>query len=49
MTPFPGGLFTGAPVDAAGPLRFLEVTVNGETLSPNRRIISSPYALTAAP
>jgi hypothetical protein len=49
VTPFPAGLFTGAPVDAAGPLRFLEVTVDGEPLMPNRRIVSSAYALTVAP
>jgi hypothetical protein len=49
VTPLPDGLFTGPPVDAKGPLRFLDVIVNGETLSPRRRIVSTPYALTVAP
>src|SRR6185436_7755697 len=33
FTSFPG-LFTGAPSDSSGPLRFLEVTVDGELLTP---------------
>jgi predicted outer membrane repeat protein len=49
LTPFPAGLFTGPPEDAHGPLRFLAVTINGEPLLPNRRIVSVPYALTVEP
>jgi hypothetical protein len=37
--------FSGAPVDVFGPLVFLEITVNGETLSPNARLTSVPFAL----
>ena len=44
--PFPTTLFVGDPVDSTGPLRFLKLVINGETLSPNRRILSTPYALT---
>ena len=46
VTPFPSGLFTGAPTDSFGPVRFLEVVVDGETLVPNRRIVSAAYSLT---
>jgi collagen triple helix repeat protein len=49
VTPFPNGLFVGAPTDSFGPVRFLQVMVNGETLAPNRRITSSAYALTVEP
>ena len=45
----PMGLFTGSPADSSGPLRFLEVTVEGEHLTPNRRIVSAAYALNVAP
>ncbi len=46
-TSFPAGLFTGPPLDGSGdPERFLEVTISGETLSPNKRITSSAYSLT---
>jgi hypothetical protein len=42
-------LFMGTPVDGDGaPLRFLEVTINSETLTPNRRIVSSAYSLNLA-
>ena len=34
VTPFPADLFTSGQTDAYGPVRFLEVTVAGETLSP---------------
>jgi hypothetical protein len=40
--------FLGPPEDAWGPLRFLEVTIEGERLSPNLRITSSPYAVANA-
>jgi hypothetical protein len=45
VTALPPTLFTGGPSDAAGPLRFLEVTVNGQVLSPRRRVVSAPYAI----
>ena len=49
ITPLSSGLFDGPPMDAHGPVRLLEVNVNGETLSPNLRITSaSSSILTAA-
>ena len=45
VTPFPADLFTSGQTDAYGPARFLEVTVNGETLSPNIRIVSAAWAI----
>jgi hypothetical protein len=44
-------LFQGNPVDSFGPVRHLEVTVAGELLSPNVRIVSAPWAIasTAGP
>ncbi len=47
ITPLSSSLFAGPPADDIGPLRFLEVTVDGETLSPNMRIVSSAYSLVA--
>ncbi|HNX96992.1 MAG TPA: hypothetical protein PKK12_04870 [Candidatus Aminicenantes bacterium] len=47
VTPLPAGLFLGSPADSTGPLRFLEVTVDGEVLAPNLRITSSAYSLMA--
>lgn len=47
VTAIPAGLFTGGPSDSAGPLRFLQVTVAGEALSPRARIVSAPYAISA--
>ncbi len=44
-TALPATLFQGGPSDASGPLRFLEVTVSGEVLTPRRRIVSAAYAL----
>jgi hypothetical protein len=51
VTALTAALFQGPPVDAYGPVRFLEVTVGGETLSPNIRIVSAAWALatTAGP
>lgn len=43
----PANLFEGGPSDAAGPLRFLQVTVGGEVLVPRRRIVSAAYAIQA--
>jgi hypothetical protein len=48
VTALPSMLFTGGPSDSAGPLRFLKVVVDGESLSPLRRIGSAAYALGAA-
>ena len=45
VTPFPADLFTSGQTDAYGPVRFLEVTVAGETLSPNIRIVSAAWAI----
>jgi hypothetical protein len=47
VTAMPANLFSGGPADAAGPLRFLQVTVAGEALSPRTRIVSVPYAISA--
>ena len=47
VVPLPVELFDGEPTDGAGPLRFLEVRIAGETLVPRRRITSAVYALRA--
>jgi len=49
ISPLPPSLFSGPPVDSYGPVRFLEVTVNGETLSPNLRITSAGFAISSTP
>lgn len=51
VTPLSAALFQGPPADSFGPVRFLEVTVGGETLSPNIRIVSAAWAIatTAGP
>jgi hypothetical protein len=45
VTALPSSLFSGGPSDTFGPLRFLEVKVNGEALLPRPRIVSAPYAV----
>jgi hypothetical protein len=45
-TPLSGALFEGPPTDAFGPVRMLEVTVDGDTLSPNLRLTSAVWVLT---
>lgn len=45
VTALPANLFNDGPSDASGPLRFLQVTVGGEVLSPRRRIASAAYAI----
>jgi hypothetical protein len=45
VTPFPADLFTGGSTDSYGPVRFLQVTVGGETLTPNIRIVSAAWAI----
>lgn len=45
LTPFPADLLVGPPSDTLGPVRFLEVTIGVETLSPNLRITSAGYAM----
>ena len=47
VTALPVDLFTGGPSDASGPLRFLQVAVDGETLTPRQRIVSAAYAINA--
>ncbi|WP_018232550.1 collagen-like protein [Thioalkalivibrio thiocyanodenitrificans] len=44
VTPFPTGLFGSGPSDTFGYAHYLEVTVEGETLSPNLRITGSAFA-----
>jgi hypothetical protein len=42
----PPSLFVGPPLDSdMRPLRFLEVRVNGQVLSPSHRITSAPYSI----
>ena len=48
VTPLTAAVFTGPPVDAYGAVRFLEVTVAGETLAPNIRIVSAAWAIAGA-
>ncbi len=45
LTPFPADLLVGPPSDTLGPVRYLEVTIGAETLSPNLRITSAGYAM----
>lgn len=40
-------LLQGPPTDSFGPVRYLEVTVNGELLAPNVRILGSAWAIAA--
>lgn len=44
VTAMPSTLFQGEPTDTYGPVRFLRVTVSGEVLSPNIRIVGSALA-----
>lgn len=45
VTPFPADFFLGGTVDGFGPVRMLRVTVNGETLTPDIRIVSAAWAI----
>jgi len=47
VTALPTTLFQGGfgPSDSSGPLRFLQVVVNGEELSPRKRMASVAYSL----
>ncbi len=45
----PDGLFEGGPADSKGPLLFLEVTVENETLAPRKRVGSAAYAIQPRP
>lgn len=47
VTALNASLMQGAPTDSYGPVRHLEVTVNGELLSPNVRILGSAWAMAA--
>lgn len=44
-TTFPDDIFVGEPTDSYGPVRFLQITVDGETLSPDVRLTSAAWAL----
>ena len=44
-TTFPDGIFEGGPTDSFGPVRFLQISVNGEILSPDVRLTSAAWAL----
>lgn len=46
VTALSPALFQGPPTDAYGPVRFLEITVAGQTLAPNFRLTSVPWAMT---
>ncbi|HVT60216.1 MAG TPA: hypothetical protein VHR45_17725 [Thermoanaerobaculia bacterium] len=45
ITPLTPALFAGPPTDSFGPVRHLEVTIDGETLLPNLRITSAAWAI----
>lgn len=45
VTPLPPEIFNGPPTDTTGPLRYLQVSVNGEVLAPRHRIVSAAYAI----
>ena len=47
-SPITAATFAGATSDAFGPSVYLEITVNGETLAPNARLTSVPFAFTSA-
>jgi hypothetical protein len=47
VTALNASLMQGSPTDSYGPVRHLEVTVNGELLSPNVRILGSAWAMAA--
>ena len=44
-TALSAAMLQGPPSDSFGPVRFLEVSVNGELLSPNVRILGSAWAI----
>jgi hypothetical protein len=46
ITALTEAMFAGAPADVFGAVRFMQVTVNGETLTPNLRINSAAYVIT---
>src|SRR5512133_3617448 len=48
VTPLPADIFSGPPADRFGAVRFLEVTVAGELLSPNLRITGTAFAIEGA-
>ena len=47
VTALSASMLQGPPTDGFGPVRFLEVTVNGELLSPNVRILGAAWAIAA--
>ena len=48
VTSLTANIFTDAPTDAYGKAIFVEITVDGETLSPNMRLTSAAYTLSGA-
>lgn len=46
VTPLTEAMFVGAPADVFGAVRYMQITVNGETLAPNLRINSAAYVIT---
>ena len=49
FTPLTSAILSGSPEDASGPIRYLKVTIGGETLMPFFRITSAPYAISSLP
>jgi hypothetical protein len=47
-SPITAATFAGATSDVFGPSVYLEITVNGETLAPNARLTSVPFAFASA-
>ena len=48
VTSLTANIFTDAPTDTFGKAIFVEITVDGETLSPNMRLTSAAYTLSGA-
>ena len=48
VTSLTANIFNDAPTDAYGKAIFVEITVDGETLSPNMRLTSAAYTLSGA-
>lgn len=46
ITPLTESMFAGAPTDVFGAVRYMQITVNGEALTPNLRINSAAYVIT---
>ena len=46
ITSLTEAMFVGAPTDVFGAVRYMQITVNGEALTPNLRINSAAYVIT---